>query len=60
MIGLGFLVLCLRGAELLAPVANSAGLRVLKDGLIIVGWVAMWQPIQIFLYGCWPPGLVFG
>jgi hypothetical protein len=54
MIGLGFLVLCLLGADLLTPVASSTGLRVLKEGLVIVGWVAMWQPIQIFLYGWWP------
>jgi hypothetical protein len=26
----------------------------LREGLVIVGWVAMWRPIEIFLYGWWP------
>ncbi len=25
-----------------------------KEGLIIVGWVAMWRPLEIFLYDWWP------
>jgi hypothetical protein len=24
------------------------------EGLLIVGWVAMWGPLDIFLYGWWP------
>lgn len=27
---------------------------VLRQSLIIGGWVAMWQPMQIYLYGWWP------
>jgi Cu+-exporting ATPase len=26
----------------------------LREGLIIVGWVAMWRPLKIFLYDWWP------
>jgi len=26
----------------------------LTQGLLIVSWVAMWEPITIFLYGWWP------
>ena len=25
-----------------------------KEGLVIVGWVAMWRPLEIFLYDWWP------
>ena len=25
-----------------------------REGLVIIGWVAMWQPVQVFLYGWWP------
>ena len=26
----------------------------IKEGLILVGWVSMWKPINIFLYEWWP------
>jgi hypothetical protein len=29
-------------------------LEILRQGLVIAGWVAMWRPIQIFLYEWWP------
>ena len=25
-----------------------------KEGLTIAGWVAMWRPLQIYLYEWWP------
>lgn len=28
--------------------------RVVYEGLIIMGWVALWKPINIFLYEWWP------
>ena len=31
------------------PYAN-----ILREGLHIMGWVAMWRPIDIFLYSWWP------
>jgi hypothetical protein len=27
---------------------------VIREGLIIAGWVAMWRPMEIFLYEWWP------
>jgi hypothetical protein len=54
LIGLGFLALCMLGADSLASYAFSPYLRVLKEGLTIAGWVAMWRPMQIFLYEWWP------
>ena len=27
-----------------------------REGVLIVGWVAMWRPIEIFLYDWWPIG----
>jgi hypothetical protein len=26
----------------------------LSEGLTIIGWVAMWEPVNVFLYGWWP------
>jgi hypothetical protein len=55
MIGLCFLATCLFGADLLvANFTNNTFLRLLKESLIIGGWVAMWRPMQTFLYEWWP------
>jgi hypothetical protein len=53
-IGLAFLMLCLLGADFLSAYTANTFLRVLKESLIIGGWVAMWRPLQIFLYEWWP------
>jgi hypothetical protein len=54
VIGLGFLALCLLGAELLSAFTSNTFLKLLKESLLIGGWVAMWRPLQIFLYEWWP------
>lgn len=54
LIGVVFLLLCLWGAELLAAYSHNAFLRLLDESLVIGGWVAMWRPLQIFLYEWWP------
>jgi hypothetical protein len=55
LIGLIFLAMCLLGADIIAAgFANNTFLRLLKESLLIGGWVAMWRPMQIFLYEWWP------
>lgn len=54
LIGIGFLALCLIVADLLSGFATSTFLKLLKESLLIGGWVAMWRPMEIFLYGWWP------
>ncbi|MFZ1056910.1 MAG: hypothetical protein WAN79_14650, partial [Opitutaceae bacterium] len=27
---------------------------IVKEGLTIAGWVAMWRPLEIYLYDWWP------
>jgi hypothetical protein len=49
-IGLAFLFVCLSVRQLLA----AAGAEVVSEGLLILGWVAMWRPVEIFLYDWWP------
>jgi hypothetical protein len=53
VIGLVFLVVCLFVRELLTP-TDSKVQRILAEGLLIFGWVAMWGPIDVFFYGWWP------
>ena len=39
-------------------VADNVGDRrlgeVIREGFLIVGWVAMWRPLEVFLYDWWP------
>ena len=54
-IGLAFLSLCLWTADLLSSVdALPQLLDILRESLIIGGWVALWRPLEIFLYEWWP------
>ncbi len=54
-IGLAFLSATLTAAAALAAWAEtSPAANVVREGLVICGWVAMWRPIQIFLYDWWP------
>ena len=53
-VGLLFLALCLMLAELADKIGASAAVTIVKEGLTIVGWVAMWRPLEICLYDWWP------
>ena len=54
VIGLTFLGLCFAMIGLVLPHTDSAWVRFLREGLLIAGWVAMWRPMQIYLYEWWP------
>lgn len=51
--GLVFLMICVFGAVRVSGEAN-VWYRAIYEGLIIMGWVALWKPINIFLYDWWP------
>ena len=54
-IGLAFLSAALMASTYLAKWSDAHELvAVFREGLLICGWVAMWRPIQIFLYDWWP------
>jgi hypothetical protein len=54
VIGLAFLAACMAGREVALGLVPSAIQRILSEGLLIIGWVAMWGPLEVFLYGWWP------
>ena len=54
LVGLAFLALCLTISEWLLHRAPSAVVTVAREGLTIGGWVAMWRPMEIYLYSWWP------
>ena len=53
MIGLLFLGACLVARELLSQAPGHV-VGYLSESLIIIGWVAMWKPMEIYLYEWWP------
>ena len=53
VIGLVFLASCNVLARLLAT-GHEHWQGILREGLTIGGWVAMWKPIDIYLYRWWP------
>lgn len=55
MIGLTFLFLCILVQQIIASLEKDELLwNILKEGFLISGWVAMWKPIDVFLYQWWP------
>ena len=53
-IGIAFLATCFLIIELLLPKEDGTWAKFLREGVIIAGWVAMWRPMQIYLYDWWP------
>lgn len=51
VIGLLFLFACLTLRRTLAMAESH---EVLREGLLIIGWVALWRPVEMFLYDWWP------
>ena len=48
-----FLGLCVTVAASFDP-ELGVFVRIFREGLIILGWVAMWRPLDVYLYRWWP------
>ena len=53
-IGLAFVCACLLLAEGIGTVVAGPTKDIVRESLTIIAWVAMWRPVQIFLYDWWP------
>lgn len=53
-VGLTVLVVFLTLAGFTASLAASPVRDILREGLVITGWVAMWRPLEVLLYDWWP------
>ena len=53
-IGLAFLATCLVATRALIPRGTSEWWGYVRESLTIVGWVAMWRPIETYFYDWWP------
>jgi len=54
LIGLSFLTIALIARQLVTTLENHLLAQVFADALLIIGWVAMWEPITVLLYELWP------
>jgi hypothetical protein len=54
VIGVTFLSVCLVLGEFITRVSRGALLGIPREGLTIGGWVALWRPMEIYLYDWWP------
>jgi hypothetical protein len=54
VIGLVFLSACLVISNVLLGNRATTGAEITRESLTIAGWVAMWRPMQIYLYDWWP------
>jgi hypothetical protein len=53
--GLGVLAVCVMAGRLVGDHFGTGYVaRFFGEGIIILGWVANWRPIEIFLYDWWP------
>jgi hypothetical protein len=54
-IGVAILIACLLAARLVSEFLADAPFRKLvEESFLILGWVANWRPLEIFLYDWWP------
>ena len=54
-VGASVLAACVVAAQYAEVVVGSAPLgRIVQESLVIMGWVANWRPLEIFLYDWWP------
>lgn len=51
LIGISFLVLCLILGEVLDRYTFNRVIKIMKESLIIIGWVALWEPVTFILFG---------
>jgi hypothetical protein len=55
LIGVAVLAACVLASRAIIAVLGGGNIsRFTEESLIILGWVANWKPIEIFLYDWWP------
>ena len=54
VIALVFLGVAMTLSDLLGKLGEGGFTAILREGVLIGGWVAMWRPLEVFLYDWWP------
>jgi hypothetical protein len=53
-VGFAFLFVCILIRQLAHSMGPGPASEIVAEGMLIAGWVAMWRPLDIFLYDWWP------
>jgi hypothetical protein len=53
-VGSVFLAACLVLVQVVARTNFGTAGDIIREGLTIAGWVALWRPLEIYLYDWWP------
>jgi hypothetical protein len=54
VIGVSFLAISLVLGDVLARLLQGRLGDIVRESLLVAGWVAMWRPMEVFLYDWWP------
>ncbi len=54
LVGLLFLTACTGSRVLWRSFGFGEWGRIVEEGVLILGWVAMWRPLELLLYDWWP------
>jgi hypothetical protein len=54
VIGLAFLAVALVARQEVSALDDTLFTQLLSDAFLIIGWVAMWEPVTVLLYQLWP------
>jgi hypothetical protein len=54
LIGIVFLAALIALGDFLAKHLRTGIAEIVRESLLIGGWVAMWKPLEVFLYDWWP------
>jgi hypothetical protein len=53
MVGLAFVAVCFSLGEVVASLLREPWTGFVKEGITILGWVALWRPLEFYLYDRW-------
>jgi hypothetical protein len=54
LIALAFLGVSLTLSDVIGGISDSRFAAIVREGFLIGGWVAMWRPLEVFLFDWWP------
>ncbi len=54
VIAIGILLMTLLARQILSTLEQDLLIRMAGEGFLILGWVTLWEPAYIFIYGWWP------
>jgi hypothetical protein len=54
VIAMAFLSAAMVASDVIGSLTQRRFVQIFREGLLIGGWVAMWRPLEIFLYDWWP------